>query len=212
MGKKRLEISKIEQIKNFRSRGYSLPEISREVEVPRTTVFRYTKGVEILPEFIELWKSKRSGSRHIKLLKEKKALEEAKKLLDKLTNKEKMLYISALYWGEGSKRDFGLSNTDPELIRVFIEGLREVFKIDEDRFRISIRIFEDMDKDKCLDFWSNIVGIAKDKFVNVDVLKGKKNGKLEFGMCRVRVTKGADLLKQIKGINKVYFQTIAAIS
>ena len=123
-----------------------------------------------------------------------------------------MLYISALYWGEGSKRDFGLSNTDPELIRVFIEGLREVFKIDEDRFRISIRIFEDMDKDKCLDFWSNIVGIAKDKFVNVDVLKGKKNGKLEFGMCRVRVTKGADLLKQIKGINKVYFQTIAAIS
>ena len=43
MGKKRLEISKIEQIKNFRSRGYSLPEISREVEVPRTTVFRYKK-------------------------------------------------------------------------------------------------------------------------------------------------------------------------
>jgi hypothetical protein len=212
MGKPALNDDKLLKIKDLRSSGYSLPEISREVGVPRSTVFRYVKDVEILPEFIELWKRKRSGSRHVRLLKEEKALKEAKELLGELSNKEKILFISALYWGEGSKRDFGLSNTDPKLIKVFIEGLRDVFKIDEDRFRISIRIFEDMDRDKCLDFWSNITGIAKDRFINVDVLKGKKNGKLEFGMCRIRVTKGADLLKQIKGINEALFQAIASMS
>lgn len=105
-----------------------------------------------------------------------------------------MLFIGALYWAEGNKRDFGLSNTDPELIKVFITNLREVFHVEEERFKISIRIYEDLDKEKGLDFWSSIVTISKAKFLKVDVLSGKKNGKLSYGMCRVRVSKGADLL------------------
>lgn len=211
MGGIRLSKDKILEIKALRSKGYSLPEISHKLNIPRTTVFNYVKGVEILPEFIELWKSKRAGSRYAKLLKEQKAFEEGQKLIGDLSIKEKLLFISALYWAEGSKKDFGLSNTDPDLIRVFINGLRKVFNVEEERLRISIRIFEDMDREKCLDFWSGVVGISKDKFVNVDVLYGKKNGKLEYGMCRVRVTKGADLLKQIKGLNKAFTQAIASI-
>jgi hypothetical protein len=68
--------------------------------------------------------------------------------------------------------------------------------------RISVRIYEDLDREICLDFWSKVVGIEKEKFVNVNILPGKKQGKLLYGMCRVRVTKGAPLLKEIVGINK----------
>ncbi len=92
---------------------------------------------------------------------------------------EKLLFLSALYWAEGSKKDFGLSNTDPELIKIFVEGLRKVFKIDNKRFRISIRIYEDLDSEKSLAFWSKITGVAKKDFVSVNTLRGKKNGKLQ---------------------------------
>lgn len=199
---KKLAIDLVEKIKFLRSQGYSLPEISNITNVSKTTVFRYIQGVDILPEYLNNWSGKRGGSRKKRLLKEKEAFEEAKKIVGKLTKREKLLFISALYWAEGSKKDFGLSNTDPELVRIFINGLREVFALDEDRFRISIRIYEDLDKEKCLLYWSEVVNIPKEKFVSINILAGKKTGKLEYGMCRVRVTKGESLLKKIVGINK----------
>lgn len=180
-----------------------MPEISRITGIPKTTVFQYIKNVEVLPEFRKNWLGKRGGSRKLKLLKEARALEEAEKLFRKLSEREKLLFVSALYWAEGSKKDFGLSNTDPELIRVFTNGIRGVFGIPNDRLRVSVRLYEDVDIDKSLLFWSEIVGIPKEKFVSTNVLTGKKKGKLQFGMCRVRVAKGGDILKKIVGINKV---------
>lgn len=196
----------IEKIKFLRTQGYSLPEISQAVNVPKTTVFYHIKGVKVLPEYIDQWLGKRGGSKKLKILKEKSALEEGKKIVGALTNKEKMLFLAALYWGEGSKGDFGLSNTDPRLIKLFVECLKDVFAIENERLRISVRIYEDLDREKCLSFWSEIVGVPKEKFVNVNVLIGKKKGKLEYGMCRVRVIKGGDLLKKITGINKAVFE------
>jgi len=131
----------------------------------------------------ERWQQKR------KTIKEIRSLEEAKKLIKVLSYKEKLILLSALYWGEGSKKDFGLSNTDPNLIRTFVNCLKDVFKIEDTRLRISIRIYQDLDREKCLEFWSKVTGVRKDNFVSINVLEGKKKGKLEYGMCRVRVLK-----------------------
>ena len=146
------------------------------------------------------WHDKQGGSVNRMKIKQKKAEERAKKTIIALTNNEKMLFLSALYWGEGGKTDFNFINTDPELIKVFIYGLQKIFGISKDRFRISIRIYEDLDKNKCLKYWSKITGIPIRKFVNVNILKGKKAGKLSYGMCRVRITKGGDMLKYIKAL------------
>jgi len=123
-----------------------------------------------------------------------------------------LLFLSALYWAEGSKKDFGLSNTDPGLIRVFVNCLRDLLRIDSKRFRVSIRLYEDLDKDKSLIFWSNVTGIPKENFIGFNILPGKKKGKLEYGMCRVRISKGGDLLKKINAINKVVLEKIAPIA
>lgn len=212
MKKRRLGSSTIEKIRKLRSHGHSLPEISEELRVPKTTVFRYIKGVEILPEFLTTWSIKRGGSRKRKLLKETKAFEEGKKLVGKLSRKEKFLFLCALYWAEGSKKDFGLSNTDPALIKIFVRGLREVFGIEDERLRVSLRLYEDLDKGKCLSFWSQIVNIPKEKFISINILEGKKKGKLEHGMCRVRVIKGGDLLKKVNGINKAVIDEFVPIA
>lgn len=212
MKKRRITSSKIQEIKDLRSHGHSLPEISKALNVPQTTVFRYIKDIKILPEFLTEWSIKRGGSRKRKLLKETKAFEEGKTLVGNLSNKEKLLFLSALYWAEGSKKDFGLSNTDPMLIKIFVEGLREVFGITDDQLRVSVRLYEDLDKNKSLSFWSQIVSIPKEKFISVNVLFGKKKGKLEHGMCRVRVLKGGDILKKVNGINKAVIGAFVPIA
>lgn len=180
-----------------------MPEISREVNTSKTTVLRYIKGVEILPEYISQWAGKRGGSRKRMVLKIEEALENAESLVGALTEKEKLLILSVLYWAEGNKKDFILTNTDPDLIRVFVNILRQELKLKDDQIRVSIRVYEDLDQEKSLNFWSQIVGIPKEKFLSVNVLSGKKQGKLEYGMCRVRVIKGGHLLKKVMGINKV---------
>ena len=212
MKRRRLTSSKIQEIKDLRSRGHSLPEINKALSIPKTTIFRYVKDVKILPEFLIEWSIKRGGSRKRKLLKEAKASEEGKILVRDLSNKEKLLFLSALYWGEGSKKDFGLSNTDPMLIKIFVTGLREVFGVTDEQLRISIRLYEDLDKDRSLSFWSQVVNIPKDKFIGVNVLVGKKKGKLEHGMCRVRVLKGGDILKKVNGINKAVIEAFVPIA
>jgi hypothetical protein len=187
---------------SLRSEGHSLPEISNLTGIPKTTIFRYIQNVKILPEYQEKWAGKRGGSRKKKKRLEELALEKGKEVVGVLLMKEKILYMAALYWAEGSQNDFGLSNTDPGLIRLFITFLREVYAISNDRLRIGVRIYEDLDREACLNFWSEVVGIKKEKFVNIDVLTGKKRGKLQYGMRRIRVSKGGDYLKEIAGINK----------
>jgi len=186
----------------LRQRGYSLPEIHKKVDVGYGSVFRYSQGVKILQRYQKEWRKKQGGSIKRMINKEKLAEQKAKKTITTLTNRERLIFITALYWGEGSKSDFNLMNTDADLIKVFLQGLREIFNISNDRIRISIRIYEDLDKQRCLNYWSKITGISTSEFVSVNVLKGKKKGKLQYGMCRLRVLKGGDMLKYIKALKK----------
>lgn len=211
MGKKRLDKRIVKQIINLRRSGHSLPEISQVLSTPRTTIFRYIQGVEIAPEYISQWAGKRGGSRKRKLKQEKEAFEEGVRLIQTLSPKEKLLFTCALYWAEGNKKELVFTNSDPDLIRVFISGLRELFGITEDRVRVSVRVYSDLDIEKSLLFWSNIVGVPKEKFLTTIVLEGKKNGKLQYGMCRIRILKGASLLKKIHGINRAFMQAFSKL-
>ena len=194
----------IKKIKLLRQKGYSLPEIKKAVKSSHGSVFLHIKGVKILPKYWKEWHGKQGGSIKRMRIKEKLAKEKAEKTIVSLSDKEKMIFLTALYWGEGNKSDFNLMNTDSDLIRVFIKGLQEIFNISKNRLRISIRIYEDLDKQKCLEYWSKITGVPAEKFVSVNILKGNKKGKLPYGMCRLRILKGGDMLKYIKAIkNKV---------
>lgn len=193
---------KIKKIKELRSRGWSLPEIHREVGVGYGSVSRYIKDVSILPRYRQIWLDKRNGSKTKKKKLEKMAYQKARGTIANLNDKEKLLFIAALYWGEGGKTDFNFTNSDPEMIKIFVKCLKEILKIDPKDIRASIRIYEDLDRDMCLKYWSEITEIPVKEFVNVDVLKGKKSGKLTYGLCRIRIKKGGNVLKYILALNK----------
>ena len=190
----------IKHITELRKLGWSLPEIKKKLDVGYGTIYRYANNVAILPAFRKEWFGKRGGSFKRRLMLEQKARDNAKKLIPALSHKEKMIFMAALYWGEGNKKDFNLLNSDPNMIKIFVRGLLELFNVSTDELRVSIRIYDDLDKNKCLNFWSRITKIPINKFVSINVLKGKKNGKLIHGMCRIRVKKAGNLLKYMLAI------------
>lgn len=199
---KHLTSSQIKRIKSLRLRGHSLPEISNKLKIGKGTAWSYIQGVKMLPKFEKIWLNKRKGSIKLKENRELIALKKAKANIKSLSKKEKLLILSSLYWAEGAKVDFNLTNTDPNLITVFIKSLKEIFGVENDRLRINIRIYEDMNAEDCIYYWFKLTGLARTNLSSVNVLKGKKTGKLKYGMCRIRVTKGGDMLKYLVAVRK----------
>ena len=197
---KPIEREVIVKIIKLRKLGWSLKEIRKVTGVGAGTAIKYTSEIKILPKYQERLKEKRKSSVRRKKMEEEKAKKEAGKIIKNLSLKEKIILVSALYWAEGNKKDLNLINSDPELIRIFIKALREIFKVPQEDLKLSIRIYEDLNRENCLDYWGEVTGVPVEKFINVDVLKGKKSGKLPFGMCRVRIKKGGNLLKYMVAV------------
>jgi len=197
---KRISSKIVHGVQMLRAQGWTTLELSTEFNIGRATVNRYIKNIKILPQYEDLWLSKRNGSVRRKEKAEQKAEQEAKKLVNSLSNKEKIIVLSSLYWAEGAKIDSNLTNTDPDLIRVFTKGLKDLIGIKSDRLKLNIRIYEDMNKDECINYWLNVTDLKKENLSSVNVLVGKKKGKLKYGMCRVRITKGGDVLKYLVAV------------
>jgi hypothetical protein len=201
MGYAPLSEKEVGRIIYLREHGHSLPEIQRLTRHGQGTIFRYIKDVKILPRFQDFWRNKQRSSVARMIEARSVAAKQAKSIVGKLTKKEKILIATCLYWAEGAKRDFSLSNTDPVLIKTFAECIKEL-GVGKESFSLNLRVFEDLNKGKARDYWSRLVGIPKDKIVYIDIRKGRKNGKLPYGMCRLRVVKGGFFLKLFSAIVK----------
>ncbi len=204
---RKLAAGTVSKIKTFRRHGFSIPEISRKLLIPKSTVFRYIQGVAIAPEYYQRWQDRRNASKIISLRNWQIAEKNAKEMLPRITKREMAIMGAMLYWGEGSKGDFSFSNTDPQMIRFFLKILRSAFGIKDSEIKVSLRIYEDLDRKKCLKFWSKTTRIKLDSTTSINVLKGSKKGKLKYGMCRIRVRKSGLLLKQILSIIKLLAET-----
>ena len=199
----------VKRIIQLRKHGHSLPEVRRITGHGSSTVLKYIRGVKILPKFQELWRSKRKSSVFRAIRAWRNAREQAEKTIGKIGKKEKIIIATSLYWAEGAKKDLSLSNTDPALVKVFVECLEEL-KVRKENLKVTIRIYDDLDREKVLNFWSKIIGIPKKNISNINVLRGKKKGKLKYGMCRIRVPKGGDLLKLLHSLADIIKENMDA--
>lgn len=209
MGKQKISEKEIKTIVQLRETGHSLPEIKKIVPRGSGTIFKYIKNVTVLPAYKDTLEAKRGGSKALSTKNWAEAQQKANILIPHISTKEKIIIAACLYWGEGTKGDFSLSNTDPNLIRTFIACLKEIGVTNKD-LRVTIRTYEDLDRKKVIAHWAKIVGIPKKQIQGINVLKGKKHGKLPYGMCRVRVTKGAQYLKLLQSIMKTITKQLSS--
>lgn len=197
-----IQISKLDNLKNLRETGHSIPEISKILGLPKSSVSRHVKGIQIKSEFRQRWLDRRNASQIISERQQVLANIKAGELVPGINQQSLALMAAALYWAEGAKKDFSLTNSDPEMVRVFVTILKKVFKIKNEEIKISIRLYDDLIKKEAVNFWSRVVGVDLHNNVSINILKGKKNGKLKYGMCRVRIKKAGLLFKTIFAINK----------
>lgn len=203
--------SEIEKIKKLRETGHSLPEIMKQVRRGSSTVHKYIKDVAVLPKYRELLKQKRGGNTYRASLRWQEAERNVESMVKILSKTEKLLIASCLYWGEGTKKELSLTNSDPLLIKAFTSCLED-FGVSKTDLRVTIRIYEDLAREKCIQYWADVLNIPKGNILNVNVLSGKKIGKLPFGMCRVRVTKGQKTFKLLQSTIKVISRRLGSFA
>jgi len=190
---------KIKKLKELRRTGHSINEIVRELSIPKTTVWHHVKKITVDPEYVFLLKSKiSSGSR----CRREKKLKIAEELAEKMLNspgREYLIILSMLYWAEGCKKAFNFVNSDGRMVELFVKILVKIFGIPKERITPTMRIFSQMDKKECLEYWSKITGLPKDRFfVRID--DGGKESTTKYGMCRITIKKGSDTLKLVNSL------------
>jgi len=125
-----------------------------------------------------------------------------------------------LWWTEGTRayrdkrRKNGLiypvdvTNTNPEIIKNFLDFLRKDIGIDESRLKLQLQIHKGDDQKSLESYWSKITNIPITRFTKTIIRpKGKKIGKTK-GTCKVRYSdkniylKLNNLLKDILNLSR----------
>lgn len=77
-----------------------------------------------------------------------------------------------LYWGEGNKKNktsIKLGNTDPFLIKKFIEFLKLLCGIHTEKLRFSLQIFSDLNPLQAKRFWVKKLGVSLHQFTKTTI-------------------------------------------
>lgn len=97
-----------------------------------------------------------------------------------------------LYWGEGTKADKNtvrLGNSDPALVRIFMNFLSTVYGVSKEDLSFAIQIFNDVRPEDALTFWSQELGVMKNQFRKTIITpsrgKGTYRKKSKYGVLTV---------------------------
>ncbi len=206
-----------ERALQLRLQGYSYGEISKKLNIPKSTLSGWLHNLELsekarnrirgrvkLGVLNGLIKHNKKQT-HLARQRMAKIRSEAQSELRIINTRELWLIGIALYWAEGYKRPVvrngkirthhpvSLANSDPQLVKIFIGFLRKICKIPKEKIHAEIRIFEHMNQDQILNFWQKITGLSKNNFSKVyygisKSSQGKKPfNRLPYGTISIRV-------------------------
>lgn len=177
------------RILELRKVGNSIPEIVRQTGVAKTTVTRYVSGVTIPDEYLRQLKEKQGGAKDRAKDMRENILSDVEQRLGTISERDRLFLLIGLYWGEGTKKDFEIINSDPFLIQAILCSL-QYLNIDKNRITLSLRLHRGISIPEAKAYWSRTTGIDESRINRIEIIEGKKKGKLKHGMCRIRVQSG----------------------
>jgi len=212
----------------LRLQGKTYSEINTILKVPKSTLSSWFSTLEISDKANEIIRKKVYEKSIIGLIKRNKLQTQlaeqrakiirksAKEEVKSLTKRELFLVGVSLYWAEGYKRPIvikgkiktrhsvSLTNSDPYLIKVFLNFLREICLVPEEKITASLRIYEHQSESYLLDFWSKMTDIPYSKFqkfyygVNKSSQGKRPFNILPYGTIQIRVN-NTELYHKIMG-------------
>ena len=160
----------------LRRSGKSYNEIKAILSVAKSSLAYWLKNYPLTTEQVSnLTKRYKDGQienfRNTMRLKREKRLnttyEVQKKNLLPLTQRELLIAGLFLYLGEGAKQTPGqiiVSNTDPNIIKFVLNWYTNILKIPKDKIKVNLQLYRDMDINKELSYWKNILHIPLTNF------------------------------------------------
>jgi len=218
---------------SLRLEGYSYNIIKRKLEIKSKGTLSYWFKDLSLPE-----ESKRKLEKNIKLandrglfrfnrqrtekiIKENRvAFQEGITKVQDLSPKDLFLIGVSLYWGEGTKSEnnrgnlrLAFSNSDPDMIKVFLRFLREILEVKEEKIRAGIHIYSSINPDEARRFWSGVTKLPVSRFYIVNQVSGASRGKRAFNQLpygtAVIIVNDRKLFFKVKGmIRGIIYQAI----
>jgi hypothetical protein len=157
---------------------------------------------------------KRSISEAIKHLNVTKFKKGSFRIKSSFNNYEEKLKIAGvmLYWGEGTKNgnSVAFSNSNPDMIFLFLKFLRKVCNVSEKRIRALLHIYENQDELELKKYWAKKMKIPLDQFSKSFLHKKKKGSyrkNSEFGTISLRYS-DKELLRIINSWIKEYIEKL----
>lgn len=159
----------------LRGNGSSIKQIAKLLHVSPSSASLWVKGVVISDDGREKLRlsqvngRKKAAKTNIsrRLFRERKVETDCTVLRkkSKISTDEAKLFLSLLYWGEGSKTNnrVVMMNSDPEMIRTFVNLLRKGFRVDESKVRGLLHLHSYHDRKKMIEFWSRCSGVEKSR-------------------------------------------------
>lgn len=96
-----------------------------------------------------------------------------------------------IYWGEGDKTENGrvaVINTDGDLLKVVVKFYCRCLKVLSSKLRVGLFVYEGMDQEKEMVFWSEKLSVPRSQFIKVQVLKSRSRRterKSRHGVCSI---------------------------
>jgi hypothetical protein len=173
------EITKQNDARDLRALGWTLTEICEAVGCSKASASLWCRDVEIDQEVLDQRRRERflagnEGARRRgpnKLQRRKMAEIEEMRVagigeVGELSDRDLMVVGIALYAGEGSKTpgEVRFANSDPRMIRFFVEWMRRCFGIEPSEMKLRLYLHEGLDLDVANEFWSTLTGIPVARF------------------------------------------------
>lgn len=210
-----------EQARTLRKRGVSIKDIAQKISASKSSVSYWCRDIQLSPEQLKVLtlKSTHAGrakcielgeqKRAIRLTNIKKQQCAGAKTVATLSQRDLYMLGLGLYWGEGYKTsndEFGFTNSDPRMIKTYLDWLSACFGIKSEKLvlRVSINSFHQSREKEVLSFWSKLTKIPLSQFTKTSFIKSKSkkvfsDNKSYFGTLRIKVRGGMNLKYQILG-------------
>jgi transcriptional regulator with XRE-family HTH domain len=157
-----------ERARELRALSWTLQEIADELGVAKGSVSVWVRDVEFTPKPRNRGHSgHQPHPLHVKKLAEiEQCRVEAEAEYGDMSVDQLDAFALGLYAGEGAKTPGAVSmaNTNPLLLRLFVDWLRRNFEIQEDRLRARLYLHEGLDLDAATAYWSAATSIPEHQF------------------------------------------------
>lgn len=218
----------------LRMLGRSYNEIAKGLDVGKSLLSYWLKDLELPSEARKVIEARNSHlkevfsgynrQKHERVQKENQEIKERSQKKVSIINNSKLLLLgAALYWAEGYKRHGGkypsphvsFSNSDPDMIKVFLYFVKKVLKVSNEKIKPWIQTHPNIDKEAAVQFWSEVTNLPKDRFSVTIQLSRSSKGKrpknlLPYGTLNLRIynrKKFFEVMGFIDGIIKKTIQS-----